>query len=40
MQTSSHKDLDDVTCAVMVKRGHFTPAQDKSGRPLGPYVFG
>jgi len=40
MQTSGHKDLDDVTCADMVKRGRFKPAQDKSGRPLvSPYVF-
>lgn len=40
MQTSGHKDLDEVTCAAMVKRGRFMPGQDKSGRPLAsPYVF-
>lgn len=40
MQTSGHKDLDDATCVIFVKRARFEPARDKSGNPLtSPYVF-
>jgi len=40
MQTSGHKDLDDATCVIFVKRARFEPARDKSGNAVvSPYVF-
>ena len=34
VQSSGHKPLDDGTCAIMLKRARFKPAEDAEGRPV------
>lgn len=34
VQTSGEPDLDSTTCALLMKRAHFSPARDKSGRAI------
>ena len=34
VQSSGFTELDDLTCALMTKRGHFHPALDQDGKPI------
>jgi len=34
VQTSGHKDLDDATCSLLIKRSIFKPATDSRGKPV------
>jgi protein TonB len=33
VQSSGHKELDDATCNIMMRRALFKPARDENGKP-------
>jgi protein TonB len=35
VESTGHKVLDDATCGLILRRAMFTPAMDKSGKPIG-----
>ena len=40
MRSSGHADLDEATCEAIRKRGRFSPALDRTGKPMAsPYLF-
>jgi TonB family protein len=39
IRSSGHEDLDKKTCDMLIKRGRFEPARDRSGHPMASPYF-